>query len=157
MASPAIVFQTMSFDLVHNLSPLQVCENALLRLTQYYKKSSVERECSALYLLFKNWHWHFLLAKKGPTVSLSKIVAPYLVSLCRAMVHVYCVFLAAAADCEELEPLLAALQAATVAGYHADAAPTRPENLRGCLEDMYNLLSEAIAATVQLEKLDSNS
>jgi hypothetical protein len=113
-----------------------------------YTNSRVEREWTTLYLIFSHWHSRLLLLKQGRTANLPQTVAPYLVSLCEAIAHVHALFPIAGAESRDIESLAAVLEASKIAGYHANPAPPHSTNLHVCLDDMYNLLSTAISATI---------
>jgi hypothetical protein len=143
----------MSTAVIHYETSLQIYQNALFHLTQIHKKTDVEREFSALYILYKHLHAHLLLLDKHQTTGLLEIVASRIMSLSLATVHVYKLVLENPTDQPEFQALNAVLHAGKLAGYQANTAPICCTDLLVCLDNMYNILSRAIADIVRPETL----
>lgn len=133
--------------LADDQSPLQICENSLYALKEHYKDSKVEREWSALYILFANWHRDLLLLRSSSCLGLSKVVVPHFIALCSAILHSHELFSPSIRNSRELSALSELLHDSSVSNRRFDAIPVHYTDIYVCLEGMYNVLSGAIAAS----------
>jgi hypothetical protein len=131
-------------------SPLQICENSLYILKEHYKNSRIEREWSALYILFANWHKDLLLLRSSSCMDLSDAIVPPFISLCSAIVRSHGLFSPSIRSCGELRALAELLHEPSVSSRCAEPIPVHFTDMSVCLDGMYDVLSIAIAATERL-------